>query len=98
MQKSNHRPVRTCLGCMRRDEKTNLVRIAALREGVAEVDPEARIEGRGGYLHVRPECLERFINAKVKGFRSLGRRLDRGERVRITEALRARLDSSIALG
>jgi predicted RNA-binding protein YlxR (DUF448 family) len=83
---------------MRRDEKMRLVRLAAVGEGGAAVDFEARGEGRGGYLHLRPECLDRFVNARVKEFRSLGRRLEREERTRIADTLRARLDSSIALG
>jgi predicted RNA-binding protein YlxR (DUF448 family) len=82
---------------MRRDAQKVLLRLAAGRTGAVTIDLEARLAGRGGYLHPRSECLVRFINAKVKEFRSLKRRLDRGERLRITEVIRTRLDSGAAL-
>ncbi len=82
---------------MRRDAQERLVRLAAARGGAVTIDLKAQVAGRGGYLHPRSECLERFINAKIKEFRSLKRRLDRGERLGIVEAIRTRLASGAAL-
>jgi len=89
-------PTRTCLGCMQRDEKSSLVRIA-IRAGEPVVDVAARLDGRGGYLHPKPECLDGFVKSKVKEFRSLKRSIDRERRAEIAGTLRLRLDSSASL-
>ncbi|HVD19301.1 MAG TPA: YlxR family protein [Propionibacteriaceae bacterium] len=62
-------PVRTCVGCRAREEKTRLLRIVARNGGVA-VDDRQLEPGRGVYLHPRPECLEQALKR-----RSLGRAL-----------------------
>ncbi len=80
---------------MRRDVKHAMVRLASL-DGAIVADFGARLEGRGGYLHPRSECLARFVNSKVKVFRSLKRRIDLDERRKITdqiaETMEGRLD------
>jgi predicted RNA-binding protein YlxR (DUF448 family) len=73
--------------------KEAMVRIAAQRAGEVIVDFDARVEGRGGYLHPRRECFERLVSSRVKTFRSLGRGLERGERITIVEAICRRLSS-----
>jgi predicted RNA-binding protein YlxR (DUF448 family) len=84
--------VRTCLGCNERDLKSAFVRIAAMEADVV-VDAQARMGGRGGYIHARARCLERFERSKVKEFRSLGRKISPDARRQITELIRGRLDS-----
>ena len=88
-----NRPERTCIGCMKRDAKAAMVRIAVVN-GHVEVDFEARRAGRGGYLHPTLECAERFVSSKVKEFRSLRRKIDRPERLQIAAAIKLRLDSN----
>jgi predicted RNA-binding protein YlxR (DUF448 family) len=78
------------MACRQADSKDALVRVAARPEGVM-LDLEGKLGGRGGYLHPRPECLERFIKAKVSRFNSLGRSLDRAERVNLVNVLAERL-------
>jgi predicted RNA-binding protein YlxR (DUF448 family) len=73
-----------------------MVRLAAVG-GRVSVDEARRFGGRGGYLHPRRECLERFARSKVREFRSLRVALDREARSSITQILRARLDSGGAL-
>jgi predicted RNA-binding protein YlxR (DUF448 family) len=63
-----------------------MVRLAALPGGVC-VDRRGTLGGRGGYLHVRRECLEKFVKARVSRFTSLGRGLDRTERVNLVNML-----------
>lgn len=93
MRKESHRPVRTCLGCMRKDLKSAMVRVT--ESGGAIVCEQGDLHaGRGGYLHPREECLERFVRSRVKEFRSLRRAIDRPARQRIAESIRARLDRS----
>lgn len=71
--------------------KASMVRIAS-REGRVVADPEGRSFGRGGYLHHRKGCMEKFVASKVKQFRSLKVRLDRSERIRICEEIEQLLD------
>ncbi|WP_235827040.1 YlxR family protein [Actinomyces culturomici] len=52
-------PVRTCTGCGKRAPRSELFRIAASREGVLTVDPQAVRPGRGAWVHPDPACVER---------------------------------------
>jgi predicted RNA-binding protein YlxR (DUF448 family) len=81
---------------MRRDFKPAMVRIVVGASGAA-LDEAARMPGRGGYLHRRAECLDRFERSKVKEFRSLRRKLALDERRNIAELIRTRLDRNTAL-
>jgi predicted RNA-binding protein YlxR (DUF448 family) len=81
---------------MTRDAQAAMVRLAAVPGGV-RVDLPRRLGGRGGYLHPRRECLDRFVRARAREFRSLRAALDRGARESITRMLRERLDSESAL-
>lgn len=79
-----HEPVRTCLGCRARDERSKLVRVVA-RDGTIVVDRPGRLGGRGGYFHVDGTCVEVF--ARRGGFvRSLKCVVPKPER----ESFRAR--------
>jgi predicted RNA-binding protein YlxR (DUF448 family) len=62
-------PVRTCIGCRERTEKSELLRIVACDGGIA-IDHSQVLPGRGAYLHPRPACLEQALKR-----RSLGRAL-----------------------
>jgi len=81
---------------MTRDAQAAMVRLAAVG-GVVRADEDRRLGGRGGYLHARRECLERFARARTREFRSLRIALDRGARESITRILQERLDSEGAL-
>ena len=86
---------------MTRDAQAAMVRLAAV-SGVVRADEDRRLGGRGGYLHARRECLERFARARTREFRSLRVVLDRGTRDLITRDLitrmsQGRLDSESAL-
>jgi predicted RNA-binding protein YlxR (DUF448 family) len=55
-------PVRTCVGCRARTEKSDLLRVVAV-EGEADVsalvpDHRGRLPGRGAYLHPDLRCLD----------------------------------------
>jgi predicted RNA-binding protein YlxR (DUF448 family) len=50
-------PVRTCVGCRERAAKSSLLRLVAMGDSIFP-DPQARLPGRGAYLHPSPECLE----------------------------------------
>ena len=84
------KPERTCIGCMKRDSKSAMIRIAVVN-GKVEADFAARRPGRGGYLHPTAECSDRFVASKVKEFRALRRKIDHSERLVITAAIKERL-------
>ncbi len=57
-------PVRTCLGCRRRDDQAALVRVVA--EGaVVRVDPRRRAPGRGAYVHPDPACVAAAVKRRA---------------------------------
>jgi len=62
---TKHEPIRTCLGCRARHERSALVRVVA-RDGALVVDHARRLGGRGGYFHVVDTCVETF--ARRGGF------------------------------
>ncbi|HYB87251.1 MAG TPA: YlxR family protein [Streptosporangiaceae bacterium] len=49
--------VRTCVGCRVRTAKSDLLRVVA-RDGEIVPDPQARLPGRGAYLHLSQKCFE----------------------------------------
>ncbi|WP_345421927.1 YlxR family protein [Pseudonocardia xishanensis] len=51
-------PVRTCVGCRSRELATGLLRVVAVN-GALVPDPRGRLPGRGAWLHLRSECLDR---------------------------------------
>jgi predicted RNA-binding protein YlxR (DUF448 family) len=79
-----------------RDAQAVMVRLAAA-DGVVRIDEHRRLAGRGGYLHARRECLERFARTRTREFRSLRVVLDRGARDLITGMLQRLLDSENTL-
>ncbi|SNT05751.1 hypothetical protein SAMN06309944_1895 [Micrococcales bacterium KH10] len=59
-------PVRTCIGCRRRDLRANVLRVVAdSRNGVAYVRFDARVtmSGRGAWLH--EHCLEKALTRRA---------------------------------
>lgn len=58
MELSRQRP-RTCVGCREESPKRALVRIVRSPEGKVVVDTRGKLPGRGAYLCVRRECLEK---------------------------------------
>jgi len=57
-------PVRTCVGCRAREDKTNLVRVVAIGEQIT-VDVRALLPGRGAYVHPTPDCVESAVRRKA---------------------------------
>ncbi len=84
------------MGCRQVDFQHTMVRLAALPDAVA-IDFKRRLGGRGGYLHLRRECLELFLKAKTGRFKSLGRSLDRSERVNLVNMLAEQLATNAEL-
>ncbi|KAA1420759.1 YlxR family protein [Mumia zhuanghuii] len=62
------RPVRTCIGCRARVDKSDLVRVVAIHgEAITVVTPDllGSAPGRGAHLHLDLACLERAKQRKA---------------------------------
>jgi predicted RNA-binding protein YlxR (DUF448 family) len=57
LPESGNPPVRTCVGCKARAEKSSLLRLVVEGDGLVP-DPQARRPGRGAYLHPSLACFE----------------------------------------
>ena len=52
---------RSCVGCRRVADKAQLLRFVAVGEALT-IDPEARLPGRGAYLHRDERCWEQAVH------------------------------------
>ncbi|SEC07279.1 hypothetical protein SAMN04489806_2520 [Paramicrobacterium humi] len=59
-------PVRTCIGCRMRAERSSLLRVVA-RESELVVDETASLPGRGAWLHPTVACFDRAVKRKAFG-------------------------------
>ncbi|MCV7155327.1 YlxR family protein [Mycolicibacterium pyrenivorans] len=68
-------PVRTCIGCRKRELAVELLRVVAVdsasgtgnRSSVVIVDAARTLPGRGAWLHRDPECLQAAIRRRAFG-------------------------------
>lgn len=58
-------PQRKCVACGERGDKKSLMRIVKTKEGNIFLDPTGKANGRGTYLHLTNECLEKSIKTKA---------------------------------
>ncbi len=59
-------PVRTCVGCRQRGNRSDLIRIANF-QGNLSVDSDKKMPGRGSWLHKKTKCLETAVERKAFG-------------------------------
>ena len=57
-------PQRTCVGCMQKKEKTDLIRIVKNKQKEISIDITGKKEGRGIYICNNSQCLEKAIKTK----------------------------------
>ena len=69
-------PVRTCVGCRRREPQDLLLRVVAA-EGSVAVDARRRLPGRGAYVHPVPACVATAVKRRAFG-RALRTTVDAG--------------------
>ncbi len=65
MKRESHRPIRTCLGCGRKEEKNLLRRVTVTVRDEVVWDHHQRLEGRGAYVCDNVECLESAVKRKA---------------------------------
>ncbi|WP_434992731.1 YlxR family protein [Arthrobacter sp. Ld5] len=61
-------PIRTCVGCRRRDRQSHVMRVVARpMDGrmAAVIDERRRLSGRGAWLHPDPACMETAVKRKA---------------------------------
>ena len=62
-------PVRTCVGCRKRELAVELLRVVAVDGGNGDcavtVDSARKLPGRGAWLHPDPQCLEAAIRRRA---------------------------------
>ena len=61
-------PVRTCVGCRKRELAVELLRVVAVDgngEQAVTVDPARKLPGRGAWLHPDPQCLDAAIRRRA---------------------------------
>lgn len=72
------KPERQCIGCGKKGEKENFIRVVKASNGVITLDVTGKSAGRGAYICVNPECFEKMVK---------GRRLDRSFRMHVSEEI-----------
>ncbi|MGO4442786.1 YlxR family protein [Mycobacterium sp. 2YAF39] len=62
-------PVRTCIGCRKRELAVELLRVVAVDDGnggcAVTVDSAGKLPGRGAWLHLDPQCLDAAIRRQA---------------------------------
>ncbi|WP_110314730.1 YlxR family protein [Mycolicibacterium moriokaense] len=61
-------PVRTCIGCRKRELAVELLRVVAVDGNGAQavtVDPARKLPGRGAWLHPDPQCLDAAVRRRA---------------------------------
>ena len=67
--RSTEGPVRTCIGCRKRELAVELLRVVAVSNGNGQsavtVDPPGNLPGRGAWLHPEDRCLQAAIRRQA---------------------------------
>jgi len=67
--RSTDGPVRTCVGCRKRELAVELLRVVPVATGNGEyavlVDTGSSLPGRGAWLHPGPQCLQQAIRRRA---------------------------------
>lgn len=65
MPQSEHKPIRTCLGCRQKNYQDQLIRLNLDKKGrLVIVYPNTTSVGRSVYVCYSKSCIEKFVNAK----------------------------------
>ena len=62
--RKKHVPMRTCVGCRSSKPKRDLIRIVRDPDGAVGLDLTGKRSGRGVYICVSEECLEKAVRGK----------------------------------
>ena len=56
-----HIPMRSCIVCRQRKDKSEFVRIVRLQDGTFDLDTDGKISGRGAYVCKSGDCAKNAI-------------------------------------
>jgi len=59
-------PERTCIACRQVKPKREMVRLVRVADGLVEVDPSFRQNGRGAYLCRQPQCWDIGLRGRLE--------------------------------
>ena len=59
-----NKPQRTCMGCLKKKDKNDLIRIVKNKQEEVFIDKTGKAEGRGIYICNDANCLEKLIKNK----------------------------------
>lgn len=85
-----HIPIRSCIVCRERKDKSELVRIVLHADGSVVIDKTGREPGRGAYICKSRECLETLVKKQALS-RAFKTALPRS----VYEELQARLEEQL---
>lgn len=55
--------MRQCIGCREMKNKKEMIRVLKTSEGAVELDATGKKNGRGAYLCISKECLEKAVKS-----------------------------------
>ena len=61
----NSKEIRTCMGCRKKENKHNLIRIVNNKTDGVMIDKMQKLYGRGAYICKSEECLNKAIKNKA---------------------------------
>ena len=84
---------RTCIGCGEVHDKKTMIRIVRDPQGVIRADESGRANGRGAYICLNEECLDKAV--KKQGFnRAFKMQVSKDTVSEVSEYIRNRLAES----
>ena len=84
-----HIPQRTCIGCREVQGKKTMIRLVRTNDGVL-LDKSGKIAGRGAYLHLHEDCIQKGLNGAIA--RALKTEIHEDNLAQLMENLRVELE------
>lgn len=81
-------PQRKCVACGERGDKKSLMRVVKTKEGEMFLDPTGKANGRGTYVHLTKECVERAKKTKA---------IERSFQVEVPEEIFSKLEEEVKI-
>lgn len=66
-REAGSRPLRTCIGCGGKDQRSELTRLVVGKDGLARIDEGKAAHGRGAWVHPRETCLQQAESQRALG-------------------------------
>lgn len=60
-KKPGHTPERTCIGCGKKGQKSDFLRVVRLKTGGLEVTKDPKVHGRSAYICPNERCIKTAV-------------------------------------